>query len=244
MAFGLCQPRRKPSALADGALREIYWVRGPRTACQLGLPAAFGLGDQASLLPLVHPTTRHEGRTCQIDAPGIGTSKIGAVGFMPHFESLTRGALPAAATASGVTLIDLHGNPRTIISQIAGCRTLLSEALHGVIVADELRIPWVALAPVAPVHRAKCLDWADALDLTVLFEALLALSPCEYIETKFAPRRPDAPCRSRLPAPARWPSTSPTERSILTAPLLRCGRPPPLSRNVPVGGHLLAGTHT
>ena len=78
-----------PASL-DGSW-EIYWVRGPRTAGQLGLRASFGLGDPASLLPLVHPIARHA---------------IGTVGFMPHFESLVRGAWPQAASAAGVTLID------------------------------------------------------------------------------------------------------------------------------------------
>ena len=153
---------------------EIYWVRGPRTARQLGLCASFGLGDPASLLPLVHPIARHA---------------TGTIGFMPHFESLARGAWPRAAIAAGVTLIDPRNAPCTILDQIAGCRVLLSEALHGVIAADAMRVPWVALAPVAPIHRAKWLDWADALDLPIRFHLLPASSPREYIETAFTPRR-------------------------------------------------------
>jgi succinoglycan biosynthesis protein ExoV len=153
---------------------EIYWVRGPRTARQLGLPTEFGLGDPASLLPLVHRLARHA---------------TGTIGFMPHFESLARGNWPEAAAAAGVTLIDPRDAPHAILEQIAGCRMLLSEALHGVIVADALRVPWVALAPVAPIHRAKWLDWADALDLTIRFHALPPSSAREYIETAFTPRR-------------------------------------------------------
>jgi succinoglycan biosynthesis protein ExoV len=166
----------RPASL-DGSW-EIYWVRGPRTARQLGLPKSFGLGDPASLLPLVHP----------IHAP-IQAHGIGSIGFMPHFESLARGAWPAAATAVGITLIDPRGPPHEILGQIAGCRMLLSEALHGVIVADAMRIPWVALTPLVATHRAKWLDWADSLSLTIRFQALPASSPRERAETAFTPHR-------------------------------------------------------
>jgi succinoglycan biosynthesis protein ExoV len=163
------------TATLDGSW-EIYWVRGPRTARQLGLPPAFGLGDPASLLPLVHTPA---------PSPAPGT-----IGFMPHFESLSRGAWTEAAESAGVTLIDPRGEPEAVLASIARCRLLLSEALHGAIVADALRVPWVALTPLAPVHRAKWPDWAETLDLTIRFQTLAASSPREWIETACASGRP------------------------------------------------------
>ena len=79
---------------------------------------------------------------------------------MPHFESLERGAWTAAADVAGITLIDPCGDPAAILAAIGACRVLLSEAMHGVIAADAMRVPWVALRPLALVHRAKWLDWA------------------------------------------------------------------------------------
>jgi succinoglycan biosynthesis protein ExoV len=155
---------QKPATLDARWL--IHWVRGPRTALRLGLPASRGLGDPAMLLPL---------------AGWHGTCAGTAIGFMPHFESLAHGAWGDAATAAGIELIDPRGNPAGIIAAIGRCRLLLSEAMHGAIVADALRVPWVALRPLAPVHRAKWGDWADALGVEVVFQPLAASSLSEWL---------------------------------------------------------------
>ena len=132
----------------------VHWVRGRRTARSLNLPATMGLGDPASLLPLAGLAPPREDRL---------------IGFMPHFESLDRGAWRDVAEAAGVTLIDPRDDPMTVLAAIGQCRVVLSEALHGIIVADALRVPWIAIQPLAPIHRAKWFDWAETLDLTIDF---------------------------------------------------------------------------
>ena len=136
---------------------DIRWVRGPRTARMLRLPEGLGLGDPASLLPQTRLVPK---------------LKPVRVGFMPHFESAAVGAWDAAAAASGIVLIDPRGDPLAIAAAIAGCHVLLSEALHGAIVADALGVPWIAIEPLAPIHRPKWHDWADTLDLTIRFQRL------------------------------------------------------------------------
>lgn len=154
----------------------IHWVRGPRTARMLGLDTAAGLGDPASLVPIT-------GARASDDRS--------MVGFMPHFESMTRGHWAEAARAAGLCLIDPRGDPTAIIAAIGRCRVLVSEALHGVIVADALRVPWIAVRPLAPAHRPKWLDWADSLDLRVAFRTLTPSSLLEHaLRLPMASRRP------------------------------------------------------
>ena len=158
----------------------VHWVRGPRTARSLGLPESMGLGDPASLLP---------------DAGFARAAPTGAhSGFMPHFESMARGDWARAATLAGVELIDPRGDPAEIVAAIGRCRVLLSEALHGAIAADTLRVPWVPMRPLAPTHRAKWADWGDSLGLRIDFAPLVPSSVQEAREgwRGWAPVRPDA----------------------------------------------------
>ncbi len=152
----------------------IHWVRGPRTAATLGLPANLALGDPATLVPAV---------------AGIRSTDGADIGFMPHFESASRGAWQHVAARAGVRLIDPRGAPLEILRAIGDCKVLLSEALHGVIVADAMRVPWVAIRPRVRVHRAKWVDWADTMDLRLRFHSLPASSLNEWMGAGMSERR-------------------------------------------------------
>lgn len=143
----------------------IHWVRGPRSAAVLGLPPSLGLGDPAVLLP---------------SALGLSVADGQDIGFMPHFESAARGAWRQAAEQAGMRLIDPREDPMAILHAIGRCKVLLSEALHGVIVADALRVPWVAIRPVVRIHRAKWGDWADTIDLHPRFHDIPASTLSEW----------------------------------------------------------------
>jgi succinoglycan biosynthesis protein ExoV len=143
----------------------IHWVRGPRTAAALGLPQGLALGDPAVLIPRI------------IEVP---TADARDIGFMPHFESAARGAWQQAADIAGMRLIDPRGPPGEILRAIGRCKLLLSEALHGAIVADALRVPWIALRPLVRVHRPKWHDWADTVALQLRFRDLRASTIAEW----------------------------------------------------------------
>jgi succinoglycan biosynthesis protein ExoV len=153
----------------------IHWVRGPWTAAQLGIDPKLALGDPAALVPDALNLERRSG----LD-----------VGFMPHFESMERGTWRQAAAMAGVRLIDPRDPPEAILDTIASCRLILSEALHGVIVADALRVPWIAVRPLARIHRPKWYDWAATMELKPRFNPLPASTLHEWMLSGMLPRYP------------------------------------------------------
>jgi len=134
---------------------DVRFVRGPRTAHVLGLDPRLGIGDPGMLVHQVGAAL-----------PEIGEHH--AVGFMPHWESALYGAWEAVCTEAGARFIDPRGPLASVISAIRGCDLLVTEAMHGAIVADALRVPWVPFMPL-PVHRFKWFDWAESQGLDLQF---------------------------------------------------------------------------
>lgn len=144
---------------------DIRFVRGPDTARTLKIDPALSICDSAILLRAMD------------DLPAPDTS-VG-IGFMPHYESLERGNWAAACQAAGMTLIDATAPMELVLSQIRGARLLVTEAMHGAIVADAMRTPWVAARPIYGGHHRKWLDWSGALGLDV---RLHPLKPSSVLE--------------------------------------------------------------
>jgi succinoglycan biosynthesis protein ExoV len=129
---------------------EFHFVRGPQTTQALGLNPDLAIADAAILLretPLPTPATDIK------------------VGFMPHYESIERGNWKVACQLAGITFIDPTHPTEQVIAQVLGAELIITEAMHGAIVADALRTPWVGVRTMHHVHRFKWHDWADALNI-------------------------------------------------------------------------------
>lgn len=109
-------------ALGKGLRFEF--VRGPLTATELGLPARLGLGDPALLL----------------DPP---SSEAGQPLMLSHFHSYIhqRDAVAQQADAANARLLWSFDPHAQILEAIAAAPWVLTDSLHGVIMADAFGVP-------------------------------------------------------------------------------------------------------
>ncbi len=134
---------------------RFYFVRGRLTAAALGLDADLGVGDAAILV-----------RSCV----SLTARKAHPISFMPHWQSAADGQWAEVSRAAGLHYIDPCDTVENVLTQIQESEVLVAEAMHGAIVADALRVPWIAVRPIQPPNRAKWHDWASALDVTLRWE--------------------------------------------------------------------------
>jgi Polysaccharide pyruvyl transferase len=144
---------------------KFYFVRGRLTAQQLGLDASLAIGDAAILV-----------RSCAVPrAP-----KTHQVSFIPHWESARDGEWRDISRAAGVNYIDPCAEIESVMKDIISSELVVAEAMHGAIVADALRVPWVPIRPLRVTHRSKWLDWASALNLDLRFTSISPSNALEF----------------------------------------------------------------
>lgn len=164
MGSGYAGYAAKPD-LHDGSW-EVAFVRGPRTAKELNLDPKLAITDAAIL-------TRFMALPEQ--------PKTYKVSFMPHFRSIARGNWQNVCEHAGIHFID-PTNPDVMLTlkNIQQSELLITEAMHGAILADTLRVPWVALQPIASQHRAKWFDWSESLNIELEFHVAPSSSLLDY----------------------------------------------------------------
>ena len=131
---------------------HIYCVRGPISAKILGIDPALGISDPAVLL-----------RT--LDLPTA--SKVHKFSFMPnHLTHRIEGPiLNKLCKNLNINYIDSSSTVDEVLKKIIQSEILITEALHGAVVADALRIPWIPVKAHNYIFDLKFLDWCNTIQL-------------------------------------------------------------------------------
>ncbi len=130
---------------------KVYCVRGPFSAYKLGLPPEVAVTDGAALVRRVFQPSGQ---------------KVHKFSYMPHFSQSIQGGQTWSDVCelAGVNYIDARWPIEKVLSMISETEVLLTEALHGAIVADALRVPWICIQ-TAPERLLpfKWQDWCESI---------------------------------------------------------------------------------
>jgi succinoglycan biosynthesis protein ExoV len=158
-------PQRKvvfSSGLADGdastygpvpndlSSYEFVCVRGPLTAKRLGLNADLAITDGAILL-------------AAMQLPLVRSHEV--ISFMPHAGSEQFYDHQKMAEELGWQFISPMEEPQQVLQKMMRSKFIVTEAMHGAIVADTLRIPWIPYVGFSTVNHFKWQDWCMSMEL-------------------------------------------------------------------------------
>jgi len=140
---------------------KVYCVRGPLSAAALGLPDDVAVTDPGVLVARL---------------PGISgaSGPRRKYGFMPHWQSEPALWLPLCESID-FEFIDPRWPPQRVIEALNRVEILVAEAMHGAIVADALRIPWIPVRTRPAIKEFKWQDWCRSVELDYRPRALPTL---------------------------------------------------------------------
>ena len=132
---------------------DIRCVRGPLTAKYFNLDNKRAVCDGAILLPDVLPNF----------TPGKKKYKYS---FIPHHVSENMfdrwGSL---FNDSSIHFISPASNVEEVISQIVASECVITEAMHGAILADCYRVPWIPVKMFSHINSFKWMDWLASFNM-------------------------------------------------------------------------------
>lgn len=131
---------------------KIYCLRGPLSAKKLGISMGLAITDGAVLVNKFLKPSPYKKYRCS---------------FMPHIMQAYYGekAWQDLCNDLGLNYIDPRWQVDKVLENINNTEFLITEALHGAIVADALRIPWTAIKTTEQVYPFKWEDWCASLNL-------------------------------------------------------------------------------
>lgn len=131
-------------------LWKIYCVRGPLTAAALKLPKSYAVTDAAALVSTVFDAKKFTRQ---------------GIAFIPHHASAWNLDWGPICAEAGVRYIDPRLGVDVVLREIAMSSGVIAEAMHGAIVADAFRVPWMPLVLYDHILGFKWHDWTQSLAL-------------------------------------------------------------------------------
>ena len=132
---------------------RVFFVRGKHTARALNLPPEKGLTDPAILLRHFFPVVADQER-------------IHEVSVIPHYSSVKGNFWRQACDDLQLNYIDPRSTDiQAVVAEISSSKLIIAEAMHGAIVADAFRVPWIAISSVKETNDFKWCDWCESLGL-------------------------------------------------------------------------------
>lgn len=128
---------------------QVYCVRGPLSAQALNLCPTMAIADGAILVRRL---------------VSLNSAKPYSFAYMPHHRQADDG-WAAICQDLGFGFIDPRWPVEKILTAIGQTEVLLSEAMHGAIVADALRVGWIPVVTTSSIYTLKWLDWCQSLNL-------------------------------------------------------------------------------
>ena len=150
IVFGTGAGYGDPPVLDDSW--KIYFLRGPLTASVLGVDKSMAVTDGAIMCAKYLPLPTNN-------------SKRTKVGFMPHCSSAQYEGWERICQDMGLLYIDPRKKVDEVFQQLALLDRLLTEAMHGAILADTFRIPWVPIKTNKSILDFKWKDWCLSMNV-------------------------------------------------------------------------------
>jgi succinoglycan biosynthesis protein ExoV len=135
---------------------HFFSVRGPLTAKTLGIDSKLAITDAAILC------------TPFLD---LYSGSRGKISFMPHHRNAN---LPWEEICDfhDIQFISPCDGVEVCLKKISESEKLITEAMHGAIIADCMRIPWIPVKTFGGINDFKWKDWTLSLEMEFQFHWL------------------------------------------------------------------------
>lgn len=130
---------------------KIYFVRGAITAKLLGIGSESAITDAAYCLAFIDD---------------IQSEASGKIVFMPHHKSETEVDWVSLCNDAGFCYVSPTLDVEAILGILKSAKLIITEAMHGAIMADLFRVPWIPIRYGSRSLDLKWHDWCGAMSMT------------------------------------------------------------------------------